>query len=200
MRPLTVLNSHIVSVQSSSVMQPCPTLCDSTDCSSTGLPVHHQLSEFTKTHVHSVGDAIQPSHPLSSPASPAFNLSQHQGLFQWVSSLQKVAKVLEFQLRHQSFQWIFRTDANCFLYAYEFMQDGEGVIDTFGAFSLGISEHKLCEFYMKRRCLAGRQSFARHCGPPLSWAEAAAACLPQNYSCGWCWWEVSEQRIFEALP
>ena len=78
MRPLTVLNSHIVSVQSSSVMQPCPTLCDSTDCSSTGLPVHHQLSEFTKTHVHSVGDAIQPSHPLSSPAPPAFNLSQHQ--------------------------------------------------------------------------------------------------------------------------
>ena len=74
-----------------------------------GLPVHHQLLEFTQTHVHLVGDAIQPSHPLSSP-SPAFNLCQHQGLFQWVSSLHQVAKVLEFQLQHQSFQWIFRTD------------------------------------------------------------------------------------------
>ena len=74
-----------------------------------GLPVHHQLLEFTQTHVYRVGDAIQPSHPLSSP-SPAFNLCQHQGLFQWVSSLHQVAKVLEFQLQHQSFQWIFRTD------------------------------------------------------------------------------------------
>ena len=75
-----------------------------------GFPVHHQLPEFTKTHVHWVGDAIQPSHPLSSPSPLALNLSQHQGLFQWVSSLHQVAKVLEFQLQHQSFQWIFRTD------------------------------------------------------------------------------------------
>ena len=73
-----------------------------------GLPVHHQLPEFTQTHVHWVGDAIQPSHPLSSPSPPAFSLSQHQGLFQWVSSLHQVAKVLE--LQHQSFQWIFRSD------------------------------------------------------------------------------------------
>ena len=80
------------------------------DCSTPGLPVHHQLPEFTQTHVHQAGDAIQPSHPLSSPSPPAFNLSQHQGLFQWVSSLHHVAKVLEFQLQHQSFQWIFRTD------------------------------------------------------------------------------------------
>ena len=72
-----------------------------------GVPVYHQLPESTQTHVHWVGDAIQPSHPLSSP-SPAFNLSQHQGLFQWVSSLHQAAKVLEFQLQHQSFQWIFR--------------------------------------------------------------------------------------------
>ena len=74
------------------------------------LPVHHQLPEFTQTHVHRVRDAIQPSHPLSSPSPPSSNLSQHQGLFQWVSSLHQVAKVLEFQLQHQSFQWIFRTD------------------------------------------------------------------------------------------
>ena len=75
-----------------------------------GLPVHHQLPEFTQTHVHWVGDAIQPSHPLSSPSPPAFNLSENQDLFQWISSLHQVAKVLEFELQHQSFQWIFRTD------------------------------------------------------------------------------------------
>ena len=80
------------------------------DCSMTGLPVHHQLLEFSQTHVHGVGDAIQPSHPLLPPSPPAFNLSQHQGLFRWVSSSHQVAKILEFQLQHQSFQWIFRTD------------------------------------------------------------------------------------------
>ena len=69
-----------------------------------GLPVHHQLPEFTQTHVHWVGDAIQPSHPLWSPSPPALNLSQHQDLFKWVSSSHQVAKVLEFQLQHQSFQ------------------------------------------------------------------------------------------------
>ena len=83
------------------------------DCSSPGLPVHCQLLELTQTHVHWVGNAIQPSHPLSSPSPPAFNPSQCQGLFQGVSSLHQVAKVLEFHLQHQSFQWIFRTD---FLY------------------------------------------------------------------------------------
>ena len=98
------------SVQFSSVTQLCPTLCDPMDCSAPGLPVHHQLPELTQTHVHLVGDAIQPSHPLLSPSPPAFNLSQHQGLFQWVSSSHQVAKELEFQLQHQSFQWIFRTD------------------------------------------------------------------------------------------
>ena len=76
-----------------------------------GLPVHHQLPEFTQTHVHPVSDAIQPSHPLSSPSPPAFNLSLHQSLFQWVSSPHKVAIFLKFQLQHQSFQWIFRTDS-----------------------------------------------------------------------------------------
>ena len=96
--------------QFSSVTQSCPTLCDPMDCSSPGLPVHHQLLEFTQTHVHWVGDAIQLSHPLSSPFLPAFNLSQHQGFYQWVSSWHQVAKVLEFQLQHQSFQWTPRTD------------------------------------------------------------------------------------------
>ena len=76
-----------------------------------GLPVHHQLPELTQTHVYWVGDAIQPSHPLSSPFPPAFNLSQHQGLFHWVSSLHQVDKILEFQLQHQSIQWVFRTDS-----------------------------------------------------------------------------------------
>ena len=80
------------------------------NCSMPGLPVHHQLLEFTQTHVHRVGDAIQPSHPLASPSPPAPNPSQHQGLFQWVSSLHQMAKVLEFQLQHHSLQWIFRTD------------------------------------------------------------------------------------------
>ena len=75
-----------------------------------GLPVHHQLPEFTQIHVHQVGDAIQPSHPMSSPSPPALNLSQHQGLFKWVSSSHQVAKLLEFQLQHQSFQWTPRTD------------------------------------------------------------------------------------------
>ena len=78
--------------------------------STPGLPVHHQLPESTQTHVHWVSDATQPSHPLSSPSSPAFNLSQHQGLFKWVSSSHEVPKVLEFQLQHQSFQWTPRTD------------------------------------------------------------------------------------------
>ena len=75
------------------------------DCSTPGLPVHHQFPESTQTYVHWVGDAIHPSHPLSSPSPPALNLSQHQGLFKWVSSLHQVAKVLELQLQHQSFQW-----------------------------------------------------------------------------------------------
>ena len=88
-------------------------LCDPMDCSTPGLPVHHRLPELTQTHVHQVGDAIQPSHPLSSPSPPAFNLSQYQGLFKWVSSSHQVAKVLESQLQHQSFRWIFRSD---FLY------------------------------------------------------------------------------------
>ena len=80
-----------------------------TACSMLGLPVHHQLLEFKQTHVHWVSDAIQPSHPLSCPSPPAFNLSQHQGLFKWVSSLHQGPK-LEFQLQHQSFPWTLRTD------------------------------------------------------------------------------------------
>ena len=81
-------------LQFSLVAHSCPTLCDPMDCSTPGLPVHHQLPELTQTHVHWVGDAIQLSHPLSAPSPPAFNLSQHQGVFQWVSSSQQVAKAL----------------------------------------------------------------------------------------------------------
>ena len=94
----------ILSVQFSSVAQSCPTLCDPMESSTPGLPVHHQLPEFTQTHVHRVSDAIEPSHPLSSPSPPAPNLSQHQTLFQKVSSSHEVAKVLEFQLQHHSLQ------------------------------------------------------------------------------------------------
>ena len=90
----------ISSVQFSSVAQLCPTLCDPMVCSMPGLPVYHPLPEFTQTHVHWVGDAIQPSYPLSSPSPPTLNFSQHQGLFKWVSSSLQVAKVLEFQLQH----------------------------------------------------------------------------------------------------
>ena len=83
-------------IQFSSVAQLCPTLCNPVDCSTPDLPVHHQLLEFTQTHVHWLGDAIHPSHPLSSPSPPTLNLSQHQGLFQWVSSLYQVAKYWSF--------------------------------------------------------------------------------------------------------
>ena len=101
------------SVQFSSIAQSCKTLCNPLDCTTPGCPVHHQLLELTQPHVHRVGDVIQLFHPLSSPFPPAFNLYQHQDLFQWVSSLHQVAKGLEFQLQHPSFQWTFRTD---FLY------------------------------------------------------------------------------------
>ena len=100
----------IKSVQFSSVTQSCPTLCNPMNRSIPGLPVHHQLPESTQTHVHWVGDAFQLSNPLSSPSPPALNLSQHQGLFQSVSSSHEVAKVLVLQLQHQSFQWTSRTD------------------------------------------------------------------------------------------
>ena len=98
------------SVQFSSVTWSCLTLCDPMNRSTPGLPVHHKLLEFTQTHAHRVSDAIQPSHPLSSPSHPAPNPSWHQGLFQWVNSSHEVAKVLELQLQRQSFQWTPRTD------------------------------------------------------------------------------------------
>ena len=97
-------------VQFSSVTQSCLTPCDPANCSTPGLPVHHQLPESTQTHVHWVGDAIQQFHPLSSPSPSALNLSQHQSLFKWVSSSHQVAKALEFQLQHKSFQWTPRID------------------------------------------------------------------------------------------
>ena len=104
------ISSVFCSVQFSSLTLLCLTLCDPMNRRTPGLPVHHQLPESTQTHVHRVGDAIQPSHPLSSPSPHALNLSQHQGLFKWVSSSHQVAKVLEFQLQHQSLQRTPRTD------------------------------------------------------------------------------------------
>ena len=93
-----------------SVTKSCLTLCDSMDYSTPRFPILHYLLEFAQTHVHWVSDALKPSHPLSPPSPPAFNLSQHQSLFQWLGSSHQVAKVLELQLQHQSFQWIFRVD------------------------------------------------------------------------------------------
>jgi len=97
-------------IQLSSVAQSCPTLCDPMDHSTPDFPVYHQLLELAQTHIHWASDAIQPSHPLSSLSPPAFSPSHHEGLLKWVSSSHHVAKVLELQLQHQSFQWIFRTD------------------------------------------------------------------------------------------
>ena len=99
---LTQFPCYHLLFQFSSVAKLWPTLCDPMNCSTPDLPVHHQLLDSTQTHVHWVGDAIQPSHPPSSPSPSAFNLSQHQGLFQWVSSSHQVAKALEFQLQHKT--------------------------------------------------------------------------------------------------
>ena len=96
--------------QFSSVSQSCLTLCDPMNHSTSGLPVHHHLPEFTQTHVHRVSDAIQPSHHLSSPSPPSPNPSQHQSLFQWVNSSHEVAKVLEFQVQHHSLKRNPRAD------------------------------------------------------------------------------------------
>ena len=109
-RNIKMLNIANYSVQFSSVPQSCPTLCDPMNHSTPGLPVHHQHPEFTQTHIHRVGDAIQPSHTMSSPSPSAHNPHQNQSLFQWVTSSHEMAKVLEFQLQHHSFQWKPRTD------------------------------------------------------------------------------------------
>ena len=100
----SVIVANDVEKNFSSVAQLCLTLRDPMNCSTPGLPVHHQLLEVTQTHIHWVSDAVQPSHPLSSLSPPALNSSQHQNLFQWVNSSHEVAKVLELQLQHQSFQ------------------------------------------------------------------------------------------------
>ena len=103
-------NLHYYCSQFSSVAQLCLILWDPMDCSTPGLPVHHQPPELAQTHAQRVSDVIQPSHPLLPPSPPAQSHSQHPGLFKWVGSSHQVVKILEFQLQHQSFQWIFRTD------------------------------------------------------------------------------------------
>ena len=102
----TILMTHLFC----SVSRSCLTLCNPMDCSTPGFHVHHLFPELAQIHVHWVGDAIQPFHPLPSPSLLAFNLSQHWCLFQWVSSSHHIVKVLELQLLHQSFQCIFRSD------------------------------------------------------------------------------------------
>ena len=107
---MCIRNTHVTSIRLVQFSQSCLLLCKPMDCSTPGFPVHHQLPELSQTHVHWFGNAIQPTHPLSSPSPPDFNHSQHQGLFQWVSSSCQVDRILELQLQHQSFQWIFRID------------------------------------------------------------------------------------------
>ena len=107
-KPVTSTEIEAV-IKFSSVTHSSPTLCNPMDCNTPGISVHHQLPELIQTHIHWISDATQPSHPVSSPSPPAPNPSQHQGLFQWVSSSHQVAKVLEFQLQHQSLQWTPRT-------------------------------------------------------------------------------------------
>ena len=92
-----------------SVAQLCPTLWDPMDCSMLGLPGPQHCLKFAQVHVNCIGDAIQPSHPLT-PSSSALNLSQNQGLFQWVSCLHQMTKILKLQLQHQCFQWVIRVD------------------------------------------------------------------------------------------
>ena len=105
------LGSHLATICCRySVAKSCPLLCNSMSCITPGFPVLHYLREFAQTHIHRVYDAIQTSHPLSSPSPPALYLSQHHGLFQWVGSSHQVAKILKFQLKQQSFQWILRVD------------------------------------------------------------------------------------------
>ena len=121
----------------SSVAQSCPTLCNHMNRSTPGLPAHHQLPEFTQTHVHRVRDAIQPSHPLSSPSLPIPNPSQHQSPFQWVNSSHEVAKVLEFQLQHHSLQRNPRADLQ-----NHFMANRWGESGSSDGFSfLGLQNH-----------------------------------------------------------
>ena len=119
--PMSSLLNHLKKIERmncSSVTNLCLTLCYPMNCSTPGFPVLHHLPEFAQTHVHWVSDVIQPSCPLSSPSPPTFNLSQHPGLFQWGLSLHQVTKVLELQLQHQSFQWIFRV---VFLYMLDYL-------------------------------------------------------------------------------
>ena len=130
-----------------SVAKSCPTLCDSMNCSMPGFPVLHYLLEFAQTHVHWIGDTIQPSHPLSAPFPPALDLSQHQGLFQWISSSHQVVKVLELQLQHQSFQWIFRTD---FLYDW---------LDRFDLLAVQGTLKGLLQHYSSKASILWRSAF-----------------------------------------
>ena len=134
--------------QFSSVTQSCPTLCDPMDCITPGPPVHHKLPEATQTHVYWVSDAIQPSHPLSSPSPPTFNLSQHQGLFKWVSSSYQVAKVLEFQLQHEA-EWF----SNDYSGLISFRMDWLDLLEVQGTLK------SLLQHHSSKASILGRSAF-----------------------------------------
>ena len=143
------------------------TLWDPMDCSTPGLPVHHQLPELIQTQVHCIGDASQPSHLLSSPSPPTFNTSQHQGLFQWVSSSHQVAKVFQFQLQYQSFQWIFRTDS--------FMIDWLDLLAVQETLKSLLQHHSSkasilrCSAFFIVQPLRNRAQIQKNCCPKLPW-------------------------------
>ena len=137
-----------------SVSKSSSTLCDPVNCSTPGFPVLHYLQEFAQVHVHWVGDTIQPSHPLPMPSPSVHNLSQHQGLFQWVGSLHQVARVLE--LQHQSFQWIFKVMALFFntlsRFVIAFLSRSKHLLISWlqsqSAVIFGTQENKVCHCFL----------------------------------------------------
>jgi len=157
------------------------TFCDPMDCSMPGFPVHHQLPELTQTHVHRVTEAILPSHPLSSPPPSAFSLSQHQGLFKWVSSLHQVAKVLEFQLKTLCSS---RPDYNS--------RGHEATLLWIHFQSSQLGQHSY-ELTGPARPRLPHPCIAEH-STGLQWLQAWAHPLPplaQNMYWTWCMWEIS---------
>ena len=166
------MKAPVKTMESSSVPQSCPTLCDPMDCSMPGLPVHHQLPEFTQAHVYWVGDAIQPSHPLLAPSPPTFNLSQHQGLFKWVSSSHQVAKVLDSKLcyKHRLSAWLMRTESqgclfpNPFPYCQQPLKPSGSPIQTGGHHCHDFQN--LCEIQMRLFSLATRSDWEFIFFPP----------------------------------
>ena len=164
------------------------TLCDPMDCSTLGLPVHHQFPEPTQTHVYRISDAIQPSHPLSSPSPPAFNLSQHRCLFQWVHSLHKVAKVLEFQLQHQS--------SNEYSGLISFRMDWLDLLAVQGTLKSLLQHHSSKAETLLCQQSSSSQGYGFSCGHVWMWElDCEEGWAPKN----WCFWTLEKWFEFYLL-